>query len=150
MNIFFDENIDAISQFRTLPIPFSDITLLENQNLELLAQIAATEKFESYLEHRLDAKAHTSLKSNIFWTDNPTDFVEMVYAFHTHRSFNGGNISIQTLAESLAIFFNIPPPTNIYRTWNDIKSRTKRIDSYLNSLCLGLTKKAKDDTETID
>jgi RteC protein len=140
-NIFFDENSEIIRSYRNHQWPLD--LQPEHPTLSLLAQIAATEKFEQYLEQRLSHKVDTLPISDLTWTDSETDFVELVYAFHEQRSFNGGNISLQNLSEQLARAFNISPPAAIYRTWKDLQARVNGVDQYTCLLHSGLIKRAK-------
>ena len=76
-------------------------------------------------------------QTKLFWTDNKTDLIELIYALHSSGAINSGTVDIKELASSFEQMFNIELG-DYYRTFLEIKSRkinqTKFIDKIKDSL----------------
>ncbi len=77
---------------------------------------------------------HPFLQSNLNWTGNKIDLIEIIYALHHQKVINGGNIEIKELATHFGKVFNIDLEENIYRSYVDIKSRKTVKTKFLNNL----------------
>jgi len=104
-----------------------------------VAQIIANDLLSNYLEERIEAITkncnlyHSSQLTSLNWTGNKIDLTELIYALHTKKVINNGNVEIKALAIFFETIFNIQLEDNIYRWYSDIKNRkivrTKFIDS---------------------
>ncbi|WP_282123345.1 RteC domain-containing protein [Algibacter mikhailovii] len=69
----------------------------------------------------------------IVWTESKANLVELIYALHNSGVFNQGNIEIKEISETFESFFNIDLG-DVYRTFNDIKSRKVNQVRFLSKL----------------
>ena len=84
---------------------------------------------------------HPFLQSNLNWTGNKIDLIEVIYALHHQKVINGGNIDIKELATHFGYVFNIDLEENIYRSYVDIKNRKTIKTKFLNNLSENLNTK---------
>lgn len=104
------------------------------------AIIISNDLFSSFLENKLEkiskscSLEHPFLQSNLNWTGNKIDLIELIYALHHQKVINGGNIEIKELAAHFGKVFNIHLEDNIYRSYMDIKSRKNIKTKFLNNL----------------
>lgn len=104
-----------------------------------LAKLMAREQIVYYLETELDTlesqKSNKTLpKSNLEWTGNNLDLIELIYALHHNKVINGGQKEVKEIAKALSSVFNIEIEKNLYRYYSAIKNRKKEKSSFLNNL----------------
>lgn len=103
------------------------------------ACIIAYENLIKYLENELDKlQDHGAIPaiyshSNMKWTSQKIDLVELAYALHCTNSINHGNIDIKEIAEALSKLFNIELD-DYYRTYQDIRTRKTERIKFLDKL----------------
>jgi hypothetical protein len=106
----------------------------------IVAKIMANDLFSVYLEDKLEKInmtcniQHPLIGSNLSWTGNKIDLVEVIYALHHQKVINGGNIEIKELACHMGQIFNIDLEDNIYRYSTAIKNRKTRKTKFLHHL----------------
>lgn len=116
-----------------------DIQLCTSHDYKV-AIIMADDLLLAFLEDKLEEinnscnLKHPSLKTNLNWTGNKIDLIEIIYAFHHQKVINGGNIDIKELAAHFGNVFNIDLEENIYRSYVDIKNRKIIKTKFLNNL----------------
>ena len=112
-----------------------------------VALIMANDLFSVHIEDKLDEINtscninHPSLKSNLNWTGNKIDLVELIYALHHQKVINGGNTDIKELTLHISKVFNIELDENVYRWYLDIKNRKKIRTKFLFGLAENLNNK---------
>jgi hypothetical protein len=118
------------------------------QQLELLAKVAAAERFQLYLRERqtviiptLQKKA--SEKPKLVWTDGESHFVELVYGLLEIGAFNDGEITLKALIDGLASMWGITLTQDVSRTWISLKGRAKGVDLYFQALASAVRRRAK-------
>ncbi|WP_394760173.1 RteC domain-containing protein [Flavobacterium sp.] len=105
-----------------------------------VAILIANDLLSVHLEDKLEKInnscniVHPSLKTNLNWTGNKIDLIEVIYALHHQKVINGGNIDIKDLAAHFGNFFNIDLEENIYRSYVDIKNRKTVKTKFLHHL----------------
>ena len=82
-----------------------------------------------------------TLQSKLNWTGSKVDLVELIYALHHSKIINAGNSDVKELAVSLGKIFNIEIEDNIYRIYQDIKSRKHVKAKFLNTITENLNNK---------
>jgi RteC protein len=113
----------------------------------IVAKIMANDLFSAYLEDKLEKInmacniQHPLLGSNLNWTGNKIDLVEVVYALHHQKVINGGNIEIKELACHVGQIFNIDLEEYVYRYYTDIKNRKTIKTKFLCQLSDNLSTK---------
>ncbi|EKT3957812.1 RteC domain-containing protein [Flavobacterium psychrophilum] len=116
-----------------------DIRLCTSHDYKV-AIIMADDLLLAYLEDKLEEinnscnLKHPSLKTNLNWTGNKTDLIEVIYALHHQKVINGGNTDIKELASHFGKVFNIDLEENIYRSYVDIKNRKTAKTKFLHHL----------------
>lgn len=110
-----------------------------------VAIILAHDRIAIYLENKIDQLKNNNqsiqLNSQITWTGNRIDLIEIIYALQTQKVFNYGNADIKELARCFGQMFNIDIDENIYRNYLDIKNRKNNRTKFLNSLSQNLNKR---------
>lgn len=112
-----------------------------------VAILIANDLFSVHLEDKLEEinnscnLKHPSLKTNLNWTGNKIDLIEIIYALHNQKVINGGNIDIKELAVNFGFVFNIDLEENIYRSYVDIKNRKTIKTKFLNHISDNLNAK---------
>ncbi|SNB25056.1 conserved hypothetical protein [Flavobacterium psychrophilum] len=105
-----------------------------------VAILIANDLLLAHLEDKLEELnnscnlKHPSLKTNLNWTGNKIDLIEVIYALHHQKVINGGNIDIKDLAVHFGFVFNIDLEENIYRSYVDIKNRKTVKTKFLHHL----------------
>ena len=84
-------------------------------------------------------------KGKYTWTDSKIALTEFIYAIHSVRSINCGNIDIKELASLMESFFNIDLG-DYYRDYLQIKGR-QHPTKYLDSLKAALIKRMEEQDE---
>lgn len=110
---------------------------------KIIANDMLTEYYENKIEE-IDNNCklyHPSVKPMLNWTGNKIDLIELIYALHQQKVFNGGNADIKEIAASVGKMFNVDIEENIYRSYLDIKNRKSGRTKFLNSLSDSLTSK---------
>ena len=115
-----------------------------------IAMILANDMLAAYLncelgkikreEYNIDS---LPLKSNIEWTDKKSALVELIYAVHSEKSINFGNIDLKVLAALCEKMFNIKLG-DIYRIFLEIRGRKGERSVYLQKLIEALNRRMDD------
>ena len=108
----------------------------------LIAQIIANDRLEKYL---LQSVYHIegyfyekfSDKSPLTWSGSKSGLIELLYALHVMRCFNGGNGDFSETVKFAAKSFNIDVG-NIYKTLHEIKNRKTGRTKFLTALAESL------------
>lgn len=74
------------------------------------------------------------------WSASKTDLVELIYALKVSGAINGGDAQIKELTTVFGELFNVDLG-NYYKTFIDIKNRTKEPAKFLNKLSTNITNK---------
>lgn len=82
-------------------------------------------------------------KKQLTWSDSKTNLVELIYALHTAKIINNGNIEIKDLALIAEKLFNIDLG-NYYHTFIEIKARKTNQTKFLDHLKERLIKRIQD------
>lgn len=117
-----------------------------------VAQFMANEMIVAYLEEKLEQiKNNQPTKnklqgSNLIWSGNKIDLVEVIYALYHQKVISNGTIEIKELSKAFEQFFNITIDDNIYRYYTDIKNRKGKRSKFIDVLSENLnTQLSKED-----
>lgn len=113
-----------------------------------IAVFLASERLEIYLSHRIKEASLISDKitssSSLQWTSSKVSLVELAYALHLSKCFNGGNVDfseiIRHIEKSLAVNLG-----NVYKTIAGIRDRKYNRNRFLYLLAENLEKKLNED-----
>lgn len=117
-----------------------------------ISEILASELLLSYIEDELNKLEQQpninvdnihSIKPKGVWTDTKNALVELIYAIHTEKSINYGNIDLKVLTAMFEKIFNISLG-DVYRTYLDLRGRKGDRTVYLNRLIQSLNKRMDD------
>ena len=95
-------------------------------------------------EEIVNNKFKNKLENNLTWTATKTDLIELVYALKYSGSLNGGAVQVKQIIEVLEVVFEIDLG-NFYKTYSEIKSRTKDRAKFLNKLSENLVSRLEQD-----
>lgn len=82
--------------------------------------------------------------NQLCWTASKTDLIELIYALKVTGTINGGDTQIKELIEVFGQLFNIDLGS-YYKTYFDIKNRTKDTTKFLSQLTINLKTKLEMD-----
>lgn len=71
--------------------------------------------------------------SNLYWSGNKVDLVELIYALHASKVINRGNVEIKEIAAVFEYVFNIDI-RGYYRTYLEIKTRKTNKTKFIDAL----------------
>ncbi|MGO2103492.1 MAG: RteC domain-containing protein [Psychroflexus halocasei] len=114
-----------------------------------VATIMAYDLLIVYLQKQIEElKYKHKIKDNetkkkipqVSWTRNKVDLIELVYALHTTGSINGGNTSINEIADLFERVFQIDLG-DYYRTYLELRSRKTNQLKFLDQLKASLAQR---------
>ncbi len=111
----------------------------------LFGKVKAYQKFIDYLQKRLwknGKKLQNKINgfdqiSSLKWTASKTALTELVYALHSNRAINNGNVDIKEIATTLQHIFHYDLG-DFYKTYSEIKSRKVSRTKFLDELSSAL------------
>lgn len=117
----------------------------------LISQIIANDRLEKYLlksiaEINVYVYEKITDKSPLQWSASKSALVELLYALHNTRSFNGGNIEFSEIIKFTEKLLNINLG-NFYKTLHEIKSRKINPTKFLQHLSENLNQSFQDDDQ---
>ncbi len=108
----------------------------------LLGKVSANKKLIAYLQKRLAQPEQNSLNGYsthkpLKWTASKTGLTELIYALHSNRVLNNGNVEIKEIVATLqkVIQFDLG---DFYKIYSEIKSRKISRTKFLDDLSAGL------------
>lgn len=169
INSFYEKNIEFIQYYRSGKTILDEYYFLRGRrelelNLESfyferdpkfstnfdfkLARILANDMLVAYLHCELvkikrEEYGIESLpvqKSSVEWTDKKSALVELIYAVHSEKSINFGNVDLKVLATLCEKIFNIKLG-DIYRIFLEIRGRKGERSVYLQKLIDALNRR---------
>lgn len=78
--------------------------------------------------------------NNFTWTASKTDLIELIYALKHSGSINAGAVQVKEITQFLESIFDIDLG-NFYKTYSEIKNRTKERTKFLEKLSENLISK---------
>tara|TARA_R110002012_G_scaffold311668_2_gene521345 strand:- start:11252 stop:12094 length:843 start_codon:yes stop_codon:yes gene_type:complete len=111
----------------------------------LLGKVKAYQMFIDYLQKRLlkngkvtkDRINGSAQIPSLKWTASKTALTELVYALHSNRAINNGNVDIKEIATTLQHIFHYDLG-DFYKTYSEIKSRKVSRTKFLDELSSAL------------
>lgn len=119
----------------------------------LLGKIIAVDNFTLFLNQELNqlrqeelfGRADDRQKMNQFkcrWTKSKTDLIELIYALHASNAVEDGKAEIKTMVALFENVFDIELQ-HPYRTYIEIRERSKERTKFLNELQMDLLTRMK-------
>jgi hypothetical protein len=169
LNIYFSENTEFYNYYRLGGKSFDRKIFLRNSeeidyNLDVyyheldhrfctthdfkVAMILANEKFQWYIENKIDSlsnnkalKIKSQSENKTFkWTASKTDLIELIYALQTQKVFNDGKAELTEISKCFEKLFDIELG-DIYRACNEIKNRKIKKTKFIDTLSENLNKR---------
>lgn len=136
---YIDSNIITYSKFY-----FQDPEFCTARDM-LFGKVRAYQKFIDYLQERLAKNGKTRPNkingfdqiSPLKWTASKAALTELVYALHSNRAINNGNVDIKEIATTLQHIFHYDLG-DFYKTFSEIKSRKISRTKFLDELSSAL------------
>lgn len=113
------------------------------------AAIIAYDRLIKYIDNEISLLRNVSsinssnFHSNATFTDHNVYLVELIYALHSAKVINNGNIELNELAQMFEKMFNVKLD-DYYRTFLDIRSRKKSKTKFLDKLIQDLQRRIED------
>lgn len=114
---------------------YNTLVIFYKQELHCLSNI------EHGFYNTIDKKP---IQEIINWTASKTDLVELIYALKVSGVLNNGDVSIKQLTDFFGDAFKIDL-VNYYKTYNEIRNRSKNQTKFLSKLSLNLEHKLEMD-----
>jgi len=111
----------------------------------VIAQIIGNTRTINYLRRKVSRNkkklfCEGNKESNLKWTGNKVDLVELIYALHSSGSFNNGRADLKEIAEAFETTFHTSLG-DYYRTFLEIRERKVQPIKFLNQLKINLQKR---------
>lgn len=109
----------------------------------LLAHYKALLLYKDYLQHEMavvKGGKSNALQSELKWTGQKVDLIELIYALHASGVFNEGNTSVRKIASFLQEAFDCPLG-DIYRSYHELRYRKRIRTKFLDKLSRRLVQK---------
>lgn len=115
-----------------------------------IAQLIANESLETFLLDSIKSIGNAHVNSNdkfpLTWSSSKVSLIELLYALHQTRCFNGGNIEFSEVVKATEKLFEIDLG-NSYKTIGEIKGRKNGRTKFLQTLNDNLTQIFHDSDE---
>jgi hypothetical protein len=102
-----------------------------------IAHIISNEYLEVYLLNAINSigqrNVSNALRFPLVWSSSKVSLIELLYALHQTRCFNGGNIEFSEVVKATEKLFEIDLG-NSYKTIGEIRSRKNRRTKFLQTL----------------
>ena len=135
------------STFRTTNLYFRDPNYSTSHDL-LLGELNAHKRYLKFLQQQLEIindplRGDLKTTKRLQWTETKAALIELIYALHEQKAFNGGKAELKDIA---GFFQNIYDFDNsdIYRTFSELKSRKKSQTQFLDELSINLSSKMRE------
>lgn len=168
INVFYNKNADFIQYYRSGKTLMDEYYFLRERreidlNLESfyferdpkistafdfkVSKLMANDRLAAFLNSEIaklnrqeEQPEHYAVINSQCWTDKKTAIVELIYAIHTEKSLNSGNISLKLLAAIFSKTFNINLD-DLYNIFLEIRSRKNNRTEYLDRLVTALKRR---------
>lgn len=97
------------------------------------------ERIQKNIDTEIVSNSNTQ-SSNLFWTGNKVDLVELIYALHATNVINRGEVGIKEIASIFESIFNIEIG-GYYRIYLEIRLRKMNKTKFLDTLKIKLLKR---------
>jgi hypothetical protein len=126
----------------------------------MVANILSNDQVEVYLETELknletkqqkeeqNQKSQVNHKSTIFWTGSKASLIELMYALHTNKCFNNGNVELKQIADFIENTFDIDLG-QFNRVFLEIRARKMGRTKFIDSLKDGLIQRMDEADEML-
>lgn len=149
IQIFMDENASSV-QYYNCGFTYLDSLYFVRERDEIPVELRGSqylmdEQFNTWQDHSFsvlrandflveyltreinrmdhDRPNHIQPLSDLSWTGNKIDLVELIYALFFSRAINNGKTTLKELAETLCRIFNLNIEKDIYRFYTEIQQR---------------------------
>lgn len=150
IQIFMDENASSV-QYHNCGFTYLDSLYFVRERDEIPVELRGSqylmdEQFNTWQDHSFsvlrandflveyltreinrmdnhDRPNHIQPLSDLSWTGNKIDLVELIYALFFSRTINNGKTTLKELAETLCRIFNMNIEKDIYRFYTEIQQR---------------------------
>ena len=149
-HIYFLRGNEQLELFNVSLIPsldpefFTSHCLLASQVLsyDLLTEFYKKEllNLKKIENGHFNTSVESSIDWNINWTASKTDLIELIYALKVSGAIDGGVGNINQISKVLSELFNVELG-NFYKTYSEIKNRSKDRTKFLNKLVQSLQAK---------
>ena len=114
----------------------------------VLAELNANKLYLNFLQQQLN-NMNDSIGDNftsttkLHWTESKAALIELIYALHEQKAFNGGKVDLKDIA---SFFQNVYDFDNadMYRTFTELKSRKKSQTQFLDELSFNLSSRMRE------
>lgn len=140
---------DKLSFYNTHSINY-DIRFSTSHDYNV-AQFISNEMIVSYLERKLEVinnpnhSNQNKVSSNLEWTGNRIDFIELIYALQAQKVINNGSLEMKEMALAFSQIFKVELEESIYRSYHSIKIRKSSRTKFLNTLSETLINRMEDE-----
>lgn len=143
-DIYHDANFFVRNDFNLHlvlePSTFNYDVTFNTSHDQKVAQIIANEMLTEYLQCQLNiidrnlfSESNTVPTKKLRWTDNKIALIELMYALHSAKCINSGNIELSEIAAVFEEMFDIEL-NDYYRKYIEIKGRKGQNTKFLDNL----------------
>ena len=114
----------------------------------VLAELNANKLYLKYLQQQWESM-NNSLGGNLAkptklqWTESKAALIELIYALHEQKAFNGGKVDLKDIANFFQNVYEFDK-ADMYRTFTELKSRKKSQTQFLDELSFNLSSRMRE------
>ena len=114
----------------------------------VLSELNANGLYLRFLKKELESindsnRDNINIAKKLEWTESKAALIELIYALHEQKAFNGGRVDLKDIA---SFFQNVYDFDNadMYRTFTELKSRKKSQTQFLDELSFNLSSRMRE------
>ena len=147
MDEFYFTRKYNLAVFRKTNLYYRDPNYSTSHDL-LLGELNANKIYLKFLRQQLETlndpyKANVDFSKSLEWTETKAALVELIYALHEQKAFNGGKAELKDIASFFQNVYDLDN-SDIYRTFSEIKSRKKSQTQFLDELSNNLSSRMRE------
>ncbi len=151
---YFLRNNDQLDLFSSQALLFSDPEFFTSHDMQA-AEVISNDLLVTFYKKELLSLSNISteiihnnfknpIANNLTWSASKTDLIELIYALKFSGALNGGMVQVKQIIEVVETLFEIDLG-NFYKTYSEIKNRSKDRAKFLNKLSESLVARLEQD-----
>lgn len=114
----------------------------------VLAELNANKFYLKYLQQQWEGMNNSlgdslAKATKLQWTESKAALIELIYALHEQKAFNGGKVDLKDIANFFQNVYEFDK-ADMYRTFTELKSRKKSQTQFLDELSCNLSSKMRE------
>ena len=114
----------------------------------VLAELNANKLYLKFLQQQFNnmnnsIEVNFSSTTKLQWTESKAALIELIYALHEQKAFNGVKVDLKDIASFFQNVYEFDK-ADVYRTFTELKSRKKSQTQFLDELSFNLSSRMRE------